>query len=60
MPCSGPAPASSGRAALTSGKIVADFMRNEGRQTRAWPDFGGARNHHGEAPGGTMPAKLRT
>ncbi|MCW1921209.1 hypothetical protein OKA05_01510 [Luteolibacter arcticus] len=28
------------RAAWTDEEIIADFMRNEGRQTDPWPDFG--------------------
>jgi hypothetical protein len=30
------------RAAMTDEEIIADFMRNEGRQTEPWPDFGTA------------------
>ncbi|MCW1883617.1 hypothetical protein OKA04_02685 [Luteolibacter flavescens] len=28
------------RASMTDEEIIADFMRNEGRQTEPWPDFG--------------------
>lgn len=28
------------RAAMSDEEIIADFMRNEGRQTEPWPDFG--------------------
>ena len=28
------------RAAMTDEEILADFLRNEGRQTEPWPDFG--------------------
>lgn len=27
---------------MTREKLLADFMRNEGRQTEEWPDFGSA------------------
>lgn len=30
------------RAAMTDEEVIADFMRNEGRQTEPWPDFGSA------------------
>ena len=30
------------RGEMTREKLVADFMRNEGRQTEPWPDFGAA------------------
>lgn len=30
------------RAAMTDEEILADFLRNEGRQTEPWPDFGSA------------------
>ena len=30
------------RAHWTREEIIADFMRNEGRQTESWPDFGAA------------------
>ena len=28
------------RAAMSDEEILADFLRNEGRQTEPWPDFG--------------------
>ncbi|MDB6076469.1 MAG: hypothetical protein JWO82_216 [Akkermansiaceae bacterium] len=28
------------RAKMTTQDMIADFMRNEGRQTEEWPDFG--------------------
>jgi hypothetical protein len=28
------------RPVMTKEEIIADFMRNEGRQTDEWPDFG--------------------
>ncbi|WP_367873178.1 hypothetical protein [Luteolibacter sp. Populi] len=30
------------RGEMTREKLVEDFMRNEGRQTEPWPDFGAA------------------
>jgi len=30
------------RGEMTREKIIADFMKNEGRQTEEWPDFGDA------------------
>lgn len=30
------------RGEMTREKLVADFMKNEGRQTGEWPDFGDA------------------
>lgn len=30
------------RGEMTREKLVADFMKNEGRQTEEWPDFGDA------------------
>lgn len=36
----GPALAAAGE--MTSEKLREDFMRNEGRQTEPWPDFGAA------------------
>jgi len=32
--------ASGMRPVMTDEEMVADFMRNEGRQTEEWPDFG--------------------
>jgi hypothetical protein len=29
------------RPVMTDEEIIADFMKNEGRQTEEWPDFGG-------------------
>ena len=28
------------RPAMTHEELIADFMKNEGRQTEEWPDFG--------------------
>jgi hypothetical protein len=28
------------RGEMTREKLIADFMKNEGRQTEEWPDFG--------------------
>ena len=30
------------RGPMTKEEAIADFMRNEGRQTEPWPDFGAA------------------
>jgi hypothetical protein len=30
------------RGEMTREKLIEDFLRNEGRQTEEWPDFGGA------------------
>jgi hypothetical protein len=30
------------RGEMTREKLIADFMKNEGRQTEEWPDFGDA------------------
>ncbi len=29
------------RPVMSDEQIIADFMKNEGRQTEPWPDFGG-------------------
>ena len=33
-------PALARQGKMTHDEIIADFMRNEGRQTEEWPDFG--------------------
>ena len=30
------------RGEMTTEKLIEDFLRNEGRQTEPWPDFGSA------------------
>jgi hypothetical protein len=30
------------RQTMTKDQVIADFMKNEGRQTEEWPDFGDA------------------
>ena len=35
-------PEAAARGEMTREKLLEDFMRNEGRQTEEWPDFGSA------------------
>lgn len=38
--CEGIAPMLARAGKLTNDELIADFMKNEGRQTEEWPDFG--------------------